>query len=80
MESGLSVGSPVFTLDGKQLGVIKQLGDNQFKVDAPMRTDFWLSYDCIRQPAEADRITVDFTHERLGEFITEPRPSMTGNR
>lgn len=40
-------GQPVYTRDGKDLGRVKELASDAFKVDAPMRRDYWLSVGSI---------------------------------
>ena len=39
----LEPGIPVVALDGKHLGKVKEVQDTYFKVDAPMRRDYWLT-------------------------------------
>ncbi|MCK9519198.1 MAG: hypothetical protein M0R74_09295 [Dehalococcoidia bacterium] len=41
----LEVGTPVIASDGKKLGKIKEADGQYFKVDAPMRRDYWLTVD-----------------------------------
>lgn len=39
----VEVGVKVFTLDGHALGQVAQVRDNSFKINAPLKRDFWLS-------------------------------------
>jgi hypothetical protein len=42
---------------------VKELQGRYFKVDAPMRPDYWLQTDCIRTAsAEQVRLTIDKDH------------------
>jgi hypothetical protein len=43
--SSINVGTPVVTADGKELGKVKEVSGSCFKVDAPMRPDYWLGSD-----------------------------------
>ena len=47
-ESGVpAVGTEVMTLDGDTLGTVKEVSGSCFKVDAPLRPDYWLGIDTI---------------------------------
>jgi hypothetical protein len=43
----LRLGEPVYTLDNKRLGTVKDVNETHFKVDAKFRKDYWLSRDRI---------------------------------
>jgi hypothetical protein len=43
----LQIGEPVFTLDNKRLGKVKEVNETHFKVDARFRKDYWLARDRI---------------------------------
>lgn len=43
----LRMGEPVFTLDNKRLGTVKDVTETHFKVDAKFRKDYWLARDRI---------------------------------
>lgn len=43
----IRVGLPVFTLDNRQLGRVKELEEGYFKVDVRFRRDFWLATDQV---------------------------------
>ena len=47
MHGNLSPGTPIFTADGEELGKIKEIRGDYFKVDAPMAPDYWLACNCI---------------------------------
>ena len=40
-------GLPVYTLDNKRLGVVKEIDDGYFKVDVRFRKDYWLATDQV---------------------------------
>lgn len=40
--TSLKPGMPIVTLDGDQIGLIKETRPGFFKVDAPRRRDYWL--------------------------------------
>lgn len=62
----LTTGCPVFTQDGEQLGDVKEISGNYFKVDAPMARDYWLSRDCILSCSD-DRVTLNLTKDSVGD-------------
>ena len=64
-------GLPVFTRDGDQIGEVKEVGDAAFKVNAPMQPDYWLRRDAVLA-FNADRVTMDFTHDQLGQHKAAP--------
>ena len=79
MTAKVVIGQGVYSSDGHHLGDVKDVGDKQFKLDVARHPDFWLGLDSVADVSD-DRVTVSFTAGRVGEFIAEPRPSMTGNR
>jgi hypothetical protein len=68
-------GEEVFTRDGEQLGVVKELrGDAHFKIDAPRARDYWLACDVLLE-TNGRRITVDFDSSDLDAYqLDEPAP------
>ena len=66
--SNIQIGSDVYTMDGDKLGTIKETRDTYFKVDAPMKPDFWLRAECIRGgDARAGRVVVAFDKDHLSD-------------
>jgi hypothetical protein len=45
--TGIKVGQLVVTSDGDELGRVKEIDSECFKVDAPFRIDFWLGKDAV---------------------------------
>lgn len=43
----ITVGSPVYTHDDKKIGKVKEVQGRHFKVDAPLRPDYWLSDEVV---------------------------------
>lgn len=68
--SNIATGAEVYTLDGEKLGKVKTVRSDYFKVDAPMKPDYWLRCDCVNGGAgyAGDPITVAFSKDRLDEF------------
>lgn len=72
-----SVGAEVMTADGDKLGTVKEVSGACFKVDAPMRPDYWLGTDTIASSTGgAVRLTID--KDRLGEAKDEGRSEHRG--
>ncbi|HLZ73071.1 MAG TPA: hypothetical protein VKV26_24470 [Dehalococcoidia bacterium] len=67
MYGGLTPGTPIFTMDGDQIGKVKEVRDRFFKVDASAQPDYWLATDCIRS-ASAGRVRVGFDKDHLGDY------------
>ena len=70
-------GAPVFTRDGASLGVVKEVEDAYFKVDAPRARDYWLSCEFVRAHSPAS-VELDFDAEVLEVYKLEgPGPGFT---
>ena len=69
--SGLPMlGAHVFTLNGDDLGTVKEIQGAYFKVDASMQPDYWLSSACIRS-ASASRVELLVDKDHLGDAKVE---------
>ncbi len=64
---GITVGAPVFALDGEQLGEVKEVRGNYFKVDAPMQPDYWLRTDAVRN-GDGGQVMLSISKDRLGDY------------
>lgn len=60
----ITPGIEVHTLDGEQLGTVKEVTESALKVDAPMRPDYWLPRDRVLSFTN-ERVTMDFNHADL---------------
>jgi hypothetical protein len=71
MEStlGLSLhdGQRVMTRDDHELGTVKEVVGDSFKVDAPMKRDYWLSFGSVLS-IEGERVVMDFDEEVLESY------------
>lgn len=47
--AGVTVGTAVVTADGRDIGSVKAVQGNYFKVNAPLQPDYWLSVDYIQR-------------------------------
>jgi uncharacterized protein (TIGR02271 family) len=65
--SGLTVGAPVVTMDGDQIGSVKEIRGRYFKVDAPMQPDYWLSLDNVGA-GSGGQVVLGFNKDRLGDY------------
>ena len=61
-----SRGDKVVTSDGEQLGKIKEVSGDCFKIDAPMQPDYWLATDTIASTLSGE-IMLNFTKDSLGK-------------
>jgi len=62
-----SVGDTVVTADRQTLGTVKETRDREFKVDAPMQRDYWLSCEHVAS-CEAGTFTLAFAKDDLGAY------------
>ncbi len=61
--TSLKTGDKVITLDGKELGHVKEVGNTCFKVNAPRRRDFWLPSAAVeRRVAKTALLRFDKEH------------------
>jgi hypothetical protein len=61
-----AVGTKVMTADGDELGKVKEIMGDCFKVDAPMQPDYWLGTDTIASTSTGE-VRLRFTKGGLGE-------------
>jgi hypothetical protein len=66
MHANLRTGCSVLTADGDQLGTVKEVRGDYFKVDAPMATDYWLACDAVAGET-GDAVRVHFTKDMLDQ-------------
>lgn len=60
-------GLHVYTRDGHELGTVKEIAEESFKVDASMKRDYWLSFGSILS-INRRGVEMDFDHDRLEDF------------
>jgi hypothetical protein len=61
-----SIGARVVTIEGEQLGTVKEVSGACFKVDAPMQPDYWLASDCIESMSGSD-LRLNVPKQRIGD-------------
>jgi hypothetical protein len=61
-----TIGTRVVTIDGDELGKVKEVSGECFKVDAPMQPDYWLGLDMIDSTMSGE-VRLRFTKGGLGE-------------
>ena len=62
------VGARVVTADGAELGKVKDVSlPCCFKVDAPLRPDYWLGADCIAEGSTSGMVRLTVTKAQLSE-------------
>lgn len=65
MQHELAIGLHVFTADNEDLGKVKQVQGDAFKLDVSHHADYWL--DCADiLSATTERVTMSFTKDNLG--------------
>jgi len=61
------IGAPVVDRDGHQIGTVKEVEENAFKVDAPIAFDYWLHFDGVLS-ATIDGVVMAVDSDHLDEF------------
>ena len=64
------IAAEVFTSDGERLGKVQEVQDASFKIDAPFKPDYWLSFSTVGS-INADRILLTFPKEQLGQYKSD---------
>ena len=63
----IKVGLPVHALDGSGLGHVAEVVDDAFRVDVPLKPDYWLlKSDALSFTDE--RVTMNFNKDDLGDY------------
>ena len=63
----ITEGAAVYTADGDQLGTVKEVRGQYFKVDAPMRPDYWLPLAVVHA-AVGGELQLGIDKDRLSEY------------
>jgi len=59
-----SAGAHVLTADGKELGTVKEIAGECFKLDVPLQPDYWLATDTI-ESSNGDRVYLRYLKDNL---------------
>ncbi len=62
-----SIGARVLTLDGNELGKVKDVAGGCFQVDASMQPDYWLGMDTIASSTSTE-IRLSIPKDRVGDL------------
>jgi hypothetical protein len=74
----LTTGCPVFTSDGQQLGEIKEVRDDMFKVDTSWARDIWFARTSVASASD-ERVTLKFADSDAKRYRLDA-PSDEGGR
>ena len=61
----IEAGAHVMTADGKQIGTVKDVRDDRFKVDVRWAPDYWLGTETV-ESAAGDSVQLLITKEAIG--------------
>jgi hypothetical protein len=64
------LGTPIFTLDGENVGAVKEVGSQVFKVNAPHQPDYWLAWSLVDSVGK-NGVVLGFDHDQLGFYMLE---------
>lgn len=71
----LTVGAPVYSRDGDQIGTVKEVRGQFFKVDAPMAPDFWMRTDAVGS-SDGGQVMLSVGKDQIEEYkATDPGDS-----
>lgn len=62
-----TIGARVLTMDGNELGKVKEVAGNCFKVDASMQPDYWLGTDTVASSTGAE-VRLSIPKDRIGDL------------
>src|SRR5437667_12191945 len=62
------VGRRILTQDGEDIGQVKEIEGRFFKIDAPMRTDYWLNESCI-ESTTGDAVHLNIPGHLVGDYM-----------
>jgi hypothetical protein len=62
-----SIGAKVLTMDGDDLGKVKEIAGACFKVDASMQPDYWLGTDTIASSTGTE-VRLSIPKDRVGDL------------
>jgi len=65
-----TVGARVITADRQDLGKVKEISGDCFKVDAPLQQDYWLGSNCIAS-SPGNEVRLSFIKDTLGSMKYE---------
>ena len=70
MPATVPVGAPIYSRDDRRLGVVKEVTEHCFLVDARLAFDYWLSTRCVAAVTEGSvRLGVD--KRDLGDYLVD---------
>jgi hypothetical protein len=76
MSGGPAVGSKVYTSDGEELGDVKEVRDDRFKVDVSMMPDYWLPNSAVTS-ADAGTVRLAYPKDSIGDHkVDKPADGM----
>lgn len=68
--AALHVGELVYANDGALLGRVSAVRDGYFKLDAPMKLDYWLPLECLER-REDDVAVTTFPKADVDQYRVE---------
>ena len=68
---------PVFSLDGEEIGRVKEIRTDDFLVDRPMKRDIYVPFDQVRE-TRTDRVTLLQPKDRIDDMRWENPPILMG--
>ncbi len=73
MHSNVMPNARIYASDGKELGTVKEVRGDYFKVDAPMKPDYWLPCDIVTGQT-GDSLTTAFASNQISGYKHEEPP------
>ena len=64
------IGAPVYSRDGRRLGVVKQVQERCFLVDARLAFDYWLSTRCVAV-VDGGQVRLGVNKRDVGDYLVD---------
>ncbi len=68
MHTNLRKGDPIVASDGQELGTLKEVRGDYFKVNTMMAPDYWLPCSCVSGSGTDGSVAVTFAKDQLDHY------------
>jgi hypothetical protein len=76
--NAVTVGAPVRTAEGKGIGNIAELSGTCFRMDVPLRPDYWLSMDLVNGFESDGTVILTINRDEL-DVVKQDKPGHIGH-
>ena len=76
--NAVTPGAPVRTADGKEIGKVAELSGACFRMDVPLRPDYWLAMDLVNGFESDGTVILTITRDEL-DVVKQDEPGHAGH-